>query len=1139
MYRNKLCIQIRSFTQAFAIAIAAVFLSVSCMKTGGSSSNSTLSIVLPDFAHFGSESYDAKATNQAANQALSYSLQRVMINVSGPSLPNPVVYIWDSSQAGSGTAPPGSFSFTVTQGSGYLVQVLAILQPTGSNGSGSMVFLYGDSTQNLTSAVAGVSVSLAQIGTSSATSAQGAIAGRWLSSSGVGPTGRVNIFYQPPGKPAMIVTKGEIFGGWFQWIALESISFSYALEDGTTLLANNNLDSTNLISGGRANMVVKVPANYRQNNNVPMLSSPWILQLGFFGPGAAGNIMCFDSNAADSMTNLYSNATELPMPWSGSVAPSAAQAGVTLGGLAGANANCQAAAGGTAQYTNWLGFNQAVANNSNNPLPFQGPFLNFPATGNGSGNSLNVVPSGDNLNLSWQYLPQTTGTGQVSAVGLFVRDLPTAPSNNGGNQDYSVDSGVACNRLTDSSFLSQTFTFIGNIPIQNGGAGLQSYSLSGYPLADFNAGKLQIILCPYSSVKSTYFTAAATYAGGNYPPSPQILIAGEQSVLSSTCSTPFTLTYSVNGTATAAPSSTVVRLSSSASAGAGSTVGFYTDATCSTVNQIPMSGGSANFSFPANSATATVYYKESGGMAGQRSLNAQIAGGNVGMSNPFAFATNGMTGTVGQAAVNFNPSGTNNSSSCGPAASPCYFLSGQCVAYNVELMGGSQLTAGTSKVTVALTDSAAGAFYYDSACQNSVSSGALAFNQIGSSGYYEFFKTVYYQSNQTTALPQSGNVTATYSTYTANSYYNLDSTTPVYVNVAQQVMNGMGSSYFAPGACMPMQLSFAAANKEPTSLSTAVSATVTGSANIQFSNFSNCSSPTNSISATIQSPSGGMKQSMSQPFYAITSTTPGAAATITASIQSPSLSTPNNFYLQPTSFAIGNVPFDPNAGNAVGLMQNYCQMITITPQWSSSTPVTSGILPANLNIGLSTTGSGGVYMDPSCTSPTNGLSLSGSGLVGQVYVKTNSTSGIALTANASSGMTTPSSTQSLPGSSTTPSATIVVNNGLAFSPSSCVPIVISLPFDVTDRAGLLLSTSMPGSTDMFSTLYFSSNLCSGFQSIVIPQGFRSTNAWVQSASTFVASTPGPTFEAIFPPAFNPGVSALATMSSCSTSTCSP
>lgn len=170
-------------------------------------------------------------------QTVTLVAQHIVVNITGADMETAyqaldVNRVNSATKCDANNPAPGTLSLTVPQGSSRLIQVLvAYCDPSSS--SGSMTIYYGSVKQDLKGAEVNVDVPVTPI--SGVTAGDGSIMGRYLTDSTSGPSGLVNVMYEAPGEPAMIVEQGEIFGGWFRFFALQSGGFNYVLEDGTPI----------------------------------------------------------------------------------------------------------------------------------------------------------------------------------------------------------------------------------------------------------------------------------------------------------------------------------------------------------------------------------------------------------------------------------------------------------------------------------------------------------------------------------------------------------------------------------------------------------------------------------------------------------------------------------------------------------------------------------------------------------------------------------------------------------------------------------------------------------------------------------------------------------------------------------------
>ena len=124
----------------------------------------------------------------------------------------------------------------------------------------------------------------------SASSKEGRVMGRYLDNTYPegGPTGRVEGRFAPPPDPVtgeipppMLVIEDYIFAGWFNFIFLTDVSFTYKV-DGKPLFERMNLASFTSASTSVAKF--NLPTRYRQGQSAMDVENESDVALGFFGP---------------------------------------------------------------------------------------------------------------------------------------------------------------------------------------------------------------------------------------------------------------------------------------------------------------------------------------------------------------------------------------------------------------------------------------------------------------------------------------------------------------------------------------------------------------------------------------------------------------------------------------------------------------------------------------------------------------------------------------------------------------------------------------------------------------------------------------------------------------------------------------
>lgn len=460
---------------------------------------------------------DWQATLQKPGTATSNGVHvvrqpgRIMINISGPGIPKPIVRIWESEDRAD-AQPPTSFEFEVPRGENRIIQILVSTRDfyfvgnevaTTANGG---VF-YGDVTKSLVNPTENVEVTIQELNMGS--KGEGVITGRWIDSSGNGPTGTVLMKFTPPNAPSMVVDKTEIHGGWFTFHAIEGAKFTFELENGQVIFSDFDLANPP-VTWNEERLWIKVPTGYRNiyAYGGPVArreTAPYSIVLGYFGPGASGNKVCYTGESFP-IDNLFLSAdldTHEQVTWSGS-SPSHTTAGVYQGGLVTPNGECTGTwlvdwmaptKGGIADLGEWVaGFRgafQPVSGFSHNWVPM------IDAAYNAETNK---------ISLSWKYLPGTTGSGRITGVEVFTRILTSGSW----SRDIYENNGIACNHLMEPTrFPLLPFTSRGRFSVL--GNGVQTAAIGGITEEDLESGRAEIILCPYSDNRPGYFTAGAVY----------------------------------------------------------------------------------------------------------------------------------------------------------------------------------------------------------------------------------------------------------------------------------------------------------------------------------------------------------------------------------------------------------------------------------------------------------------------------------------------------------------------------------------------------------------------------------------------------------------------------------------------------
>ncbi len=687
----------------------------------------------------------------------------VAVNISGKEFPT-IFWSWDSHGSSDIVAPPG-VSITVPQGTARLIQVLYVTADSDHN----LYFYYSDVTQDLTSAAVPVAITVSAI-TSSST--QGKLVGRYLNSTGSGPTGVLNTYFTPAaGRPPMIVDQNEIFGGWFSAFLLPSINFTYKTDDGTILFADYKADPS--FATSQAAAFVSVPASYRiysGSSNPQNYNSASYILAGFFGPGSSAKKICFNANSASAIPHLFSDlAGTTQTYWNGSEAGSCStsQACLVAGGTNLAT-NCS-----TIDNLNTMKFDDTLLASSDQIMLFRGPFQ---IINSGSGNTQQLTGnlSGSNLTLGWQYMPgATSGLDGVEAFYKWETQF-----NSSGKPPYQINNGYDCERLVSNyGFISgaqvpapqvTTTVNVGNV---------------GNPVAGQN---LVAILCPYSRAKNPmYFRTAMQWYNNSFATSSnQLVLVDASSGPNNTSSVGACKHYLLQlqtpfGTTFVTPNALPVTLSANSAGGNLIGSGFSLASNCSSPNPY------LSINLAAGSTTADVYFTASAN--DYYGLNAQ-APGFMSMTLDF--------GAVQATAINIAVKSNGS------------MASGQCYPVEVLIQNSTFHPATTAEsFQMSLGGGLTGSFYTDQYCASVALPAASAIVMPTAS----HAMTLYFRPSVTTLTP-SGSLSLTSVTPPLTIFsqaVSADTATQLsgVGTLAYNISSGMGSATYDPGQCVPLYIS--------------------------------------------------------------------------------------------------------------------------------------------------------------------------------------------------------------------------------------------------------------------------------------------------------------------------------------------
>ncbi len=559
---------------------------------------------------------------QGSLVASTMVLAHVSINVSGSGIANTVVYTWDNCHDCSvPTSVPASFQVTVPSGTGRLIQILAVYQDSATN---QMIFYYGDLTKDLTAATDTAEINVAKVGTGNITS--GRVAGRYFNTATSGPTGLIDIKYNPGnGKLPLIVENAVIVNGWFSMLMLSGANLVYSVRGTEEILwgqevsfesaAMDPAENSGAYFDQRLRAFIPVHIEKREESGTIAykVQDAETFVWGYWGPGAVGKKVCtsgIDGSPVPQRLKQYKTGdltTASPLSvshyinWNLAVPTRAVLTDtvapysyVVFQGGASMSSGCVSFADDFAnQFTNFqkITLNQVDGNGGDSVAGFTGIFRND------SNNNFTNVSSADPKVISGNLLP---GVEDVfSGLRLFKRVS---------SEDYRLEV-PKCNELAGLGFTPASST---DVSIAAGG----NISLPSNITAAEGASGVTAVICPVKNgalaplgifMGKWNFNMGVDHGGGS---ATQIaLVTPQKSVttgalLNNLC-TPVELeARTANGDLGYLPGPVTVNLTSS-----DANVRFYTYSACA---------GSVT-SVQANAQRTTIYINR--GIAGTASAN--------------------------------------------------------------------------------------------------------------------------------------------------------------------------------------------------------------------------------------------------------------------------------------------------------------------------------------------------------------------------------------------------------------------------------------------------------------------------------------------------------------------------------------
>ena len=865
-------------THAIILALLAP-LALSCTRNRGH--QTSFRIEMPDWQKTLKKSVSSFGTDDVS---VVRKPGRIMINISGPGISEPIVQIWESRDK-INAQPPAAFEFQVPRGENRVIQVLAITRDFYFLGdqmasTGKDTFFYGDVKKPLVNSVESIEITLQEV--TLGEGGEGVVSGRWIDADGNGPTGLLTMKYVPPNAPPMVVHRTEIHGGWFEVPAIAGGKFTYELEDGTPLFSNFDIGNPGL-TWGDERVWIKVPTGYKNIygfGSTPVArweTSPVHIVLGYFGPGASGKKVCYPDQTG-KLPGLYvspdlNSNTEVEWSTSG---PSATTAGVLAGG-----APASACTSQNTRFIDWLFPNPtSLLNGGRRAAKFQGVFqsLNDPSSPDEKYVEIAYNAATSQVDLSWKYLPGTTGPERISGIEIFTRVVPE--DFNADHDNLYEDDGVACNRLTNPMYFPLLpFTSRGRFAVQ--GTDLQAVSITGLTEGEFE--RTQIVLCPYSNERPGYFTAGYVHRkesfGGGGGPFKEIrlnlvnAISKHHNIAAYDCEE-VKITFYQDGVETVVEDGLAVQLSEASS------TAFYTDAACSTA---PVTEAT----IPAGFSSATLYWKsQMWGVYDLRAWTDTIGGRSqrVAVTDPYGYSATDVR-------IEFEWGGVTSDTH--------HYVVGKCYPIAINLYGANNSLTNNQSLTANISHTGTGKLYDQPNCEGlELSTLEFPVNVASRVVYLKpegVIGQVYEIKASVSGLPES------------NTWkYDVASATVTQLEV--QLSNQFDDEiavYLPDAGCMQAFLHPKAANGTPLPFTSSKTATLTTSDGaFLLSNSDDCANPSSSIQVQLYPNSHNGR---SEPFWIKIQDPNKATGTIAASVTSPNVNTTSTLYKKP-SLLLSNLP---------------------------------------------------------------------------------------------------------------------------------------------------------------------------------------------------------------------------------------
>ncbi len=448
-----------------AIFISLAFVITACSQSK-QSETSSISFKLPKKISYSGQAIQEKSGDVTSQSLVAgYEIQRVIFNIRGPGIKNGILNrCWDD-EGSDCLRLPSDDIYRIrelgTNNGDHLVQILvaagksesvdpttgATVQVSGPN----MIIYYGDNTGRLTKLSGGDIPVRINVTPTSVSQGEALIKGRYLNASGNGPTGTLDMMYNPGnGKPLMRIAESAIFAGWFNVFSLYDQSFTYQLRKNGDILIDGIQMAPSInplvITDPQQRLLIEIPQHYDRytdENGDPIaeVESPERLIMGFFGPGSSSTSLfaCAEDDgdsAPGNMDDFYlSAAGGSLLQWDLTQAPSSSRVGRPKGGVLTSTHASQCdpsrtvAGGGSALFNEFLFLSKdMVENDLHMAGGFYGPLGVFPV-----GEDMEFLIIGDSgnaagdLKIQWSYLPGVFGqSDSIDGFEFFYRTVTAA-----------------------------------------------------------------------------------------------------------------------------------------------------------------------------------------------------------------------------------------------------------------------------------------------------------------------------------------------------------------------------------------------------------------------------------------------------------------------------------------------------------------------------------------------------------------------------------------------------------------------------------------------------------------------------------------------------------------------------------------